>query len=61
MRKFFKKAKRRRIIIKLKQLFCRHKKVSPMRKEQLYFNLSGETVYYVCDKCEKSSKRGIFK
>lgn len=37
----------------LKQLFCRHKNVAWCRKNELFYCISGERHYLVCQKCGK--------
>lgn len=46
--------------MKLKQIFCRHKKLSPYLKCEKYLNLSGETVYWKCDRCDKIVKSEFY-
>ena len=45
--------RRLQMINKIKQLLCNHKKVSPHKKVQKFSNIQGQTVYYICDKCNK--------
>ena len=44
----------------LKQIFCRHKNLSPYLKVEKYLNLSGETVYWKCDRCDKIVKSEFY-
>lgn len=46
---------------KLRQIFCRHKSVSPYKIVSTFHNIQGETVFWMCDRCEKIVNTEFYK
>lgn len=42
-----------KLLIKIKQAFCSHKNTQWKRKGGMFYRISGDTHYLICDDCGK--------